>query len=606
MATINRERILNESPQKRLIISFDNLKNGTLTEDAALKHKAIYENMPLSFIIENSRYIFAEPIYGLSFYKEAVVDNEYGTFLMYESEGNKIHEFIEKYKNRMIDSQKKDYIAVEEALLDKCNDLASTILMAEYSVKSTADDRFEKDFSNALYEYAKNPTKENSENVYDIVSGVIDPTTFFTYAPYAAKIMNENGERGLISSNIGRFFNESTFESCTARDFKDPFWWNTFVETSVVVNKLNADKPYQEAIEKSFGGREKAVFEFLMTNPLEIINQVFTEESKPNAQRRINLSPEYTVNKLIQESILESSDLLDTSSRDLRIEMEQVYFDKVSDLLILESLNVDDPSNIMVEGYKIFDGEDITIEAAGAEIGRYLTDLDSLRLLTEAEDDEDDELDDLENDEDDDDNSDDENNVNKKSNAKDSTSNTSKRASSPKKVDAPNAGVLNKIQTKAQDIESKEINLISKAKHAGQALKQTGKAITAIPSNIKSEVEGLVNAWDKADDKRRKEFITKPGFRKKIFRNLKLAIMYGSVATFRLTFLPLTFMIRRMSKQKDRRIRNEVVRELQTEINICEAKIQDATDNNAKYNLMRIKSKLEAELLRVKTNSKYV
>ena len=60
---------------------------------------------------------------------------------------------------------------------------------------------------------------------------------------------------------------------------------------------------------------------------------------------------------------------------------------------------------------------------------------------------------------------------------------------------------------------------------------------------------------------------------------------------------------------KDRRIRNETIRELNTEIKICEEKINDANANNdtqEKYRLIRIKDQLDAEMVRVKTNSKYV
>ena len=64
-----------------------------------------------------------------------------------------------------------------------------------------------------------------------------------------------------------------------------------------------------------------------------------------------------------------------------------------------------------------------------------------------------------------------------------------------------------------------------------------------------------------------------------------------------------------VSKQKDVRIRNELARELDTNIKVCEEKINDATaDGNKeeKYRLMRIKSELEKEAIRVKSNSKYI
>ena len=68
-------------------------------------------------------------------------------------------------------------------------------------------------------------------------------------------------------------------------------------------------------------------------------------------------------------------------------------------------------------------------------------------------------------------------------------------------------------------------------------------------------------------------------------------------------------LVRYFSKEKDRRIRNELHRELRTNIKVCEAKIQDAEsegNKQEKYRLIRIKDQLENELNRVAYNSKYL
>ena len=58
MPYINREKLLNESPTKRLIIGFNNLKQN-FTKEAALEYSNLYKDQSLSFIIENSRMIFS-------------------------------------------------------------------------------------------------------------------------------------------------------------------------------------------------------------------------------------------------------------------------------------------------------------------------------------------------------------------------------------------------------------------------------------------------------------------------------------------------------------------------------------------------------------------
>ena len=85
--------------------------------------------------------------------------------------------------------------------------------------------------------------------------------------------------------------------------------------------------------------------------------------------------------------------------------------------------------------------------------------------------------------------------------------------------------------------------------------------------------------------------------------------MYGSAANVKLALVPVVAVARHYSKMKDRRIRNETIREITTEIKVCEEKIADANANNdtaEKYRLIRIKDQLDDELVRVKTNSKYI
>lgn len=175
---------------------------------------------------------------------------------------------------------------------------------------------------------------------------------------------------------------------------------------------------------------------------------------------------------------------------------------------------------------------------------------------------------------------------------------------------APKAkNVANSIQYKAMDAEAKQMALFGKVARTGQDVVNAGKAVMALPMNVVKEIKKVSDDLDKADDNRRKAFMTDPGFRKKSFHNLKMAIMYGTAVQINLALLPILLIIRHFSKDKDIRIRNELIREIETEIKVCEEKITDASsagDNKEKYRLIRIKEKLLAELARVKSNSKYV
>ena len=180
------------------------------------------------------------------------------------------------------------------------------------------------------------------------------------------------------------------------------------------------------------------------------------------------------------------------------------------------------------------------------------------------------------------------------------------REDPPKK---PNPSTAQKVQFKFMDKEAKSYKAKQQRKEKMEEIKGAASAALEVPKGIKNSIDDSVKEWDSWDDERRRKYIIKPGFRKKAFRNLKLAMLYGATTSYSILMLPITMMVRHYSKQKDRRIRNQLRKELDTELEICKAKIEDAEtngDKKEKYKLMRIKSKLEQERTRVLTNSKYI
>lgn len=173
----------------------------------------------------------------------------------------------------------------------------------------------------------------------------------------------------------------------------------------------------------------------------------------------------------------------------------------------------------------------------------------------------------------------------------------------------PKETLSKKIQNKAMDAEAKQAQKQAKRKEAVGNIAGAVKAVGNIPKNIINDIKEIGKKIDEKDDERRKKFLAKPGFRKHIFKTLKLAILYGSAAQCKLALVPVVALLRHFSKEKDARIWNELQRELDTEIKVTEEKINDASangDQEAKYKLIRIKEKLEQERDRVKLNSKYI
>ena len=173
----------------------------------------------------------------------------------------------------------------------------------------------------------------------------------------------------------------------------------------------------------------------------------------------------------------------------------------------------------------------------------------------------------------------------------------------------PKEDMATKIQNKALDHDAKRQQKKGVRDEKLQKLKNAKNAILAGPKGWWEGIQNFQKKFDKMDENRRKKFFLKPGYRHKIFKNFKLALLYGGAAKVKLTFIPLTMLIRHFDKDKDRRIRNELSLELESEIKVCDEKIKDADskgDNAEKYKLMRIKDKLEAELTRVRLNSKMI
>lgn len=185
----------------------------------------------------------------------------------------------------------------------------------------------------------------------------------------------------------------------------------------------------------------------------------------------------------------------------------------------------------------------------------------------------------------------------------------SRKGEQKEKPVKPKTDLATKIQNKALDRAAKDEQRLAKSKEQTQKLKNAANAVSSTPKRVSDDLKKFVSDFDKWDDNRRKEFLLKPGYRHKIIKHFKNAIMLGSVASINLACVPMFALVRHCSKTKDKRIRNELARELENEIHICEEKINDANsagDNKSKYELMRIKDKLEAEKIRVRVNSNYM
>jgi hypothetical protein len=168
-----------------------------------------------------------------------------------------------------------------------------------------------------------------------------------------------------------------------------------------------------------------------------------------------------------------------------------------------------------------------------------------------------------------------------------------------------------RIQNKALDANVQFKKKLANGRRGAQDVRNAGKAVAKIPTSIANSVKKDLEDWDEMDDDRRKEYIKRPGFRKKYFKALQLCITHYVAFLINPILNVVLAICQKFSHDKDIRIKNELIRELKTEIKVTEEKIEDARNQgeegrDAKYKLMRIKEKLDAELVRVAANSKYI
>ena len=580
MSLVNKERILNGNPKKKLMIAFENLKEN-YTKENALAYMDTYKNKPLSFILENARMIYAEPYYGYQFYKN-IVDGpvDYPIFHEYATQLESVNQFIEENASKMKKSQAELFTDLKHSLQDKQQKHRNASCIFKYiddkdpDARATAikvcDDVYK-------YNHTMGDEKDDAEDDLRDALTTMDKTTYALYALYINKATNDPAlmvrKPELEVNAISDIINDtSAFES--------------YIESVFVISKLNDDDVYKEAVE-SIPYQTRSVFTgYLEESAKDQIDSIAIEKVKEI--KSYYASPKSAVNSIFEASFEDEIFKDDNDRMKTNIlTMEKVACEKLSDILLYEYWDADELTDT-VSSYNYF-GEGVSVMEAYDSVINKLSKINyELGIITESE--EDDELDKEINDINDDDDE--------------------VLHDSSKKVEAPKPkNLANKVQFDAMDAEAKQMKKMGEKQLKGQERKNALKAVTQLPKNVIKSIKDLFKKAEEKDIEKRKRFMVEPGYRKHAFRNFKLALLYGGAFSLDKALVPVTMVARHFSKQKDRRVRNELVSEIETDIKICEEKISDANgngDNKEKYKLMRIKNKLERELLRVKTNSKYV
>ena len=113
--SIDIERIINGTPDKRIVNAYNTLKND-YTEENAGRYKEVYSNESISSILDNAEIIFSEPYFGTDFFIKLVEANSCIWFTRYEDIYNKISNFYDTYISKMNGVQKEKLAILQDTM----------------------------------------------------------------------------------------------------------------------------------------------------------------------------------------------------------------------------------------------------------------------------------------------------------------------------------------------------------------------------------------------------------------------------------------------------------------------------------------------------------
>lgn len=666
MLNFDKDKIFNKSPQKVLIREYENLKKN-YSKMNALKYKELYENASLSFILENSRYIFSEPLKGLDFYKNVISEATLPLYTI-RDEYDKVHSYYNEYSDNMSEGQRELYSSLIEKIDAKYEstkwtsglynemmenvEALSPVYDALYENKdmSTVFEMFKEscdsiNIMDAINIAVSNPDVSDKLYAYIESAYVNEPTSAEDYAlnTCTSKILNRMMKDQYFSESFNNIPNmnlRTLIKGLAQLDDNDMYMENTteVVSTSTIKYE-GCNSSINDVFESYMGASSGESDDEILANMIaeqavtDINNGFAIMDYLAHGDEKAP-SNKVVINECVTNGITEAPQTM------------------LQHVTMLESIadKLESEIDTMCEKYSNDDGSpSLIISRSLGTVGNDDTELKSTakakvytpEIPVKSQKDDPENNDDKEKPASDENDSDESKKEDSHKNMDDDEADDIKRQAAKNRQtdkyanmdidddifesvgtdvnaffedgeieeipEAPEKkGLLRRIQNKALETNVRFKRRVANGRRTAQEGRNALKATSKIPLNVTSALKKTVDDWDEMDDNRRKAYIIKPGYRKKYFRALKLCIIhYGAFAINPVLNIVL-FICQKMSKSKDVRIRNELIRELETEVKVCDEKIEDAKsngDSKQKYKLMRIRDRLNAELLRVKANT---
>lgn len=651
---LDMERIKNGTFKKRLMNAYTEMvKAGSVDEDKASEYKSIYESETIENILDESDMIYREPIMGRKFYESVLTESVIPLHkIPYEVE--KFESFVESNKDKMGEEQKSLYESTLSNIKRFMESRQNEIHLANMNLTSEREamvnefcEAVNKNDSEKIDEFFKEACLEDviSYGYYSLTKENASSLAKFLRSKLSYQPEMENNSelyRDIVRSNI---YSSYILEDAAVQE--DIKRCNHMPLTVITTESSNEN--YQNVISDIFTESVDTVDNDLITETGEdLMNRMFQDDKfyrenterfsiarisnaiKSNALFETFMDLAYnedlttktgkTTSKLIRE--FSGTDTLS----DIRSFLEGKVSEYESQIMNYFKESSDEEDSSFFEYTRRGEATPVIRDNVGTlregPVGeKDKKDKESKKSNQNQHDTNDEDEDDDEEEEDEEDIDEfrddlDEDSTDKKSNQPVNNKPTNQKPEVPQKpnipkTDKPNPGLTKKIQNGAMDTEMKMQQAKGKMDEKMTAVKNAAKAVITIPSNIVNGIQTKIKEWNEWDENKKKERILDSGYRSTIFKTLKTAITYGAVWEINKVWVIWLYIFRHTPIYKDRnsRIKNELLVELDTEIQVTEEKIQDASSNGdqkQKYQLMRLKKKLEAEKVRVVTNSKRI
>ena len=280
MPRLDKDRIFNESPKKVLIREYENLKND-YSKLNAIKYKELYENASLSFILENSDYIYSEPIRGCEFYKN-IMETAVIPFSALEKEINKVSNYFTENSKKMSDIQKNGYEMLLESMTKRYDSIKNSSQLYDVMIEN-------KDsiipLYDILYEYNKSGTGDIVEVFKEATKHNLMDT--FNISINTPELYSE------MVSYLDDIYVETPSEP-------DEYKLNAYIHN--VFERMMKDSYFSESVNKNPNvNLRHFIIGLSRQSSADSINTIFTEKS--DNYQAVYSSPENSVNKVFEDDL---------------------------------------------------------------------------------------------------------------------------------------------------------------------------------------------------------------------------------------------------------------------------------------------------------------